>query len=125
MLLHYYFYSLKPFSPYLTIYLNQSSSIFSILHRLSSLLLISFLFCLILFYFFSLNLFFYNFLILQNFSFIIFHFFLIFSLKIGFFHLLNGIKIILWNFTYLQNFNLLTFCNILIGIIFYFFLIFF
>nr|YP_010620037.1 Succinate dehydrogenase subunit 3 [Symphyocladia marchantioides]WAX04050.1 Succinate dehydrogenase subunit 3 [Symphyocladia marchantioides] len=124
MLLYPHFYSLKPFSPHLTIYLNQLSSIFSIFHRFSALLILILIFIFLSFYLFSSNLFLYNFLIFNYLLSSIFYFFCMLIFKLGIFHILNGVKVIFWNFTYFKNFNVLTFFNKLIGIFFFFLLLF-
>nr|YP_010620014.1 Succinate dehydrogenase subunit 3 [Symphyocladiella dendroidea]WAX04027.1 Succinate dehydrogenase subunit 3 [Symphyocladiella dendroidea] len=125
MLVSYSVYSLKPFSPHLTIYLNQLSSIFSIIHRFSALFIIILFFCFICFYMFLFNLFFFNCIIFNYLLFLLFSFCYFFILKLGTFHLLNGLKIIFWNFTYFQNFKILNLFNKIIGFFFLFFLIFF
>nr|YP_010620060.1 Succinate dehydrogenase subunit 3 [Rhodomelopsis africana]WAX04073.1 Succinate dehydrogenase subunit 3 [Rhodomelopsis africana] len=113
-------YLLKPFSPHLTIYSIQFSSIFSILHRLAALTLLIFIFLTSIFYFFNLNIFFYDILILNKIIFILFNFLKFFVIQLGFFHVINGFKIIFWKFTYLQNFLYLSYCNQLICIFFLF-----
>nr|YP_010619991.1 Succinate dehydrogenase subunit 3 [Tayloriella tenebrosa]WAX04004.1 Succinate dehydrogenase subunit 3 [Tayloriella tenebrosa] len=118
-----FYYLLKPFSPHLTIYLNQSSSIFSILHRVSSLTILTLILTLIIVYLYSFNVFFYRFLFINKFLFIILSFLKLFVLKLGIFHIINGLKIIFWNFTYLQNFKNLEFCNKIIGLFFFVFII--
>nr|YP_010620221.1 Succinate dehydrogenase subunit 3 [Dictyomenia sonderi]WAX04257.1 Succinate dehydrogenase subunit 3 [Dictyomenia sonderi] len=115
-----FYFLIKPFSPHLTIYKIQNSSLFSILHRVSALLL---LLIFLLFSFFSIlnfNFHFYKLLFLKKIFYFFLKFFTLLSFKLGIFHFLNGIKIVLWNFSYFQISSNL---NVYNQLIIFFFLI--
>ncbi len=118
------FYILKPFSPNLLIYKNQLfSSFYSIFHRISALILFIYLIVLINIYLFSLNVYLFNLLILSKLVYFIFSFFHFFILKISFFHILNGLKMIFYNFNYLENKFILNIINNLLILLLFIFLL--
>nr|YP_010620175.1 Succinate dehydrogenase subunit 3 [Gredgaria maugeana]WAX04211.1 Succinate dehydrogenase subunit 3 [Gredgaria maugeana] len=121
----FFYYVIKPFSPHLTIYKNQLSSFFSILHRLAAITLLIFLICLTNFYLITFNIFVYNFLFLNKFFYFLFLFFIYFSIKLGFFHLINGLKGISISFLYLQtSINLNMIQKIIFGVLIFIFIFF-
>ena len=111
-------YLIKPFSPHLLIYNIQISSVSSILHRISSIfLLFSFLIYLLI-YFLCLNIFLYDYLIFCKLIFLLFSFLIYFLLKISLFHILNGLKIVLWHLNYLKEKNFLNKISNLVFVLF-------
>nr|YP_010620129.1 Succinate dehydrogenase subunit 3 [Melanothamnus gigas]WAX04165.1 Succinate dehydrogenase subunit 3 [Melanothamnus gigas] len=105
----YNFYLSRPYAPHLTIYKLQLSSLSSIFHRLSALLLILGIVFVITIYFSLFNIFLYKNLLFNKFLFIFVHFCKFLFLKFGFFHILNGVKTILCKLNFFKNFELLTF----------------
>ena len=114
----------KPFSPHLTIYKVQNSSLFSILHRfsVSFFLILFFLFNLLLSFLVNLNYYFY--LVINYY----FYFTFIFFYKVIFlfflFHILNGFKIVLTIFNIISNNKSEFYWKIIIIIFFMLYLIF-
>nr|YP_009441353.1 succinate dehydrogenase subunit 3 [Lympha mucosa]ATN23362.1 succinate dehydrogenase subunit 3 [Lympha mucosa] len=98
----------RPISPHITIYLPQISSLFSIWHRISGILLTTFFFLNL--YLLKFNVWWLSFK-LQNFSINSFIIYLIlFIVIISFlYHWLNGLRHILWDFNlFLTNSSVLT-----------------
>nr|QUJ09431.1 succinate dehydrogenase subunit 3 [Neorhodomela munita] len=114
------FYLNKPFSPHITIYNIQTSSLVSILHRIAAILLLILFIYVLFVYEFCLNIFYYDSLILYKLTYVLFLFFTYFFTFFSFFHFINGWKIILWNcqvftkFKYLNSLNIILLVFILI-----------
>lgn len=111
MLFKYLIFHNRPISPHLTIYLPQISSISSILHRFSGLILILSLFICIFFNNLINNYYFFNlFYYWWNYSFILFYF----NIEIIFYyHFFNGLRFILLNFGFLYNLKFIKYTYIL------------
>lgn len=113
----YYFFN-RPVSPHLSIHSTQISSILSILHRFSAII-ISLIFFLVFFVVFN----FYNFLsetitffFISKINNLVLLIYIFFNFTI-FFHILNGFRYILYTFNILTNLKLLVwFSYILITI---------
>nr|YP_009515571.1 succinate:cytochrome c oxidoreductase subunit 3 [Kumanoa mahlacensis]AVK39532.1 succinate:cytochrome c oxidoreductase subunit 3 [Kumanoa mahlacensis]UEQ11855.1 succinate:cytochrome c oxidoreductase subunit 3 [Kumanoa mahlacensis] len=94
----------RPISPHFTIYLPQNSSLFSIWHRISGVVLITFLWFstyLLQFNVWWVSFMFFN---LSNYINFILFFLLIFVIILNLlYHLLNGIRHIVWDFNLLIN----------------------
>ena len=89
------FYLNKPLSPHLTIYKIQSSSLVSLLHRITSIFVLILCIFYLFRYEFCFNIFYYNFLILYKLTFNVLHFVIYLLSLLSLFHFLNGLKIIL------------------------------
>lgn len=112
----------RPIAPHLTIYSLQQSSLFSIWHRISALILIIYIIIYFItqkFFFWTLSsqtlhVFFYSITLLPNY---LFNFFI---LIISFYHMLNGLRHILWDLGFflsnetIQNANTIILFTILV-----------
>lgn len=113
----------KPFSPHLSIYKVQDSSLFSILHRFSAIF-VAFLFLYFnIVEFMSVNLFYFNAIILSTSAYKLILFVIKLSIGLSIFHVCNGFKIILVKFYYLEDLVLISLkisiiISVLIGLIY-------
>lgn len=98
-------YLLKPFSPHLTIYNIQYSSFFSIFHRITGIIFLFFIYYIFIFYSIFLNIYLLKYIFYGKLLNILFSFFKNFFYILIIFHIINGLKIILWNFNYLIKFS--------------------
>nr|YP_011017760.1 succinate dehydrogenase subunit 3 [Polysiphonia morrowii]WQF69606.1 succinate dehydrogenase subunit 3 [Polysiphonia morrowii] len=98
-------YLLKPFSPHLTIYNIQSSSFFSIFQRITGIIFLFFIYYILIFYLVFLNIYLIKYIFCGKLLNILFSFSKNFFFILIIFHIINGLKIILWNFNYLIKFS--------------------
>nr|AHX02504.1 succinate:cytochrome c oxidoreductase subunit 3 [Schimmelmannia schousboei] len=93
----------RPIAPHLTIYFPQISSIFSIWHRLTSILLLILLISLLIISKGLINPFFLIFLTFNKSLIDLFNFFYLITVFIFIYHALNGIRHITWDLGFLLN----------------------
>nr|YP_010944686.1 succinate dehydrogenase subunit 3 [Palisada intermedia]WMC20777.1 succinate dehydrogenase subunit 3 [Palisada intermedia] len=99
----------KPFSPHLSIYKIQITSLFSIFHRFSSIFLITFFLLINILFLFLINLFLLDFIIINDFIYFLFNCLFQVICYFSIFHLLNGLRIILVSFKIIPYSNIIYF----------------
>nr|AOX48924.1 succinate:cytochrome c oxidoreductase subunit 3 [Gelidium crinale f. luxurians] len=120
MILHDFFLFNRPISPHLTVYVPQQSSIFSIWHRISGILVLFSLFLLLNFF---------NNLLLCNPQNLLFEIYFNVWLKLTrigfllfliilFYHMINGLCHIIWDLGTLLNKNIFYYLSFFIVIVF-------
>lgn len=95
----------KPFSPHLSIYKSQITSLFSIFHRFSSIFLVIYFFLINITILFLANLFLFNFIVINNIHYYLLNCLLQILFYFSIFHLLNGLKIILVSFKFFSYYT--------------------
>lgn len=99
----------KPFSPHLSVYKIQITSLFSIFHRFSAIFLIICFLSFILLILVLNNLFLFNYIIAHNVIYCLFNCLLKIICYFSIFHVVNGFGIILKSFKILSYSNLIYF----------------